>query len=279
MTQQLFEDLAADQPPSTIDVPGIVRRERRRRAFLRAGVPAAAVLAVVSAVAVLAPGGGPAPGTSTVAEPPPAEATSTAPVPGFRLVANDQTTAAATAATLRKALDTAVMQVAPGTTWLAQASAGMTPDGQPPRIVGDGPDRPADQMFSGRTGVSLEGRRGTLSLDIISVDPCTGGTLGKCPAKPASLFACGPAAQKCTASTGKDGRRQRVQTSVSLYGYVSQETNVELADGRTLMVAVNNEFIPPGQEGLKDNVAQKATPLSTAQITAIATTIGDQILP
>ena len=55
MTQQLFEDLTADPPPSTIDVPAIVRREKRRRSAVRVGLPVAAVLAVASAIAVLGP--------------------------------------------------------------------------------------------------------------------------------------------------------------------------------------------------------------------------------
>jgi len=84
---------------------------------------------------------------------------------------------------------------------------------------------------------------------------------------------------KCTASTRPDGRRQRVQTSASLHGFISQETNVELADGRALMIAVDNEFVPPGGNP-EHNVAQPGTaPLSPAQVTTIATTIGDQILP
>lgn len=294
MTQQLFDDLTAEQPPSTIDVPGIVRQEKRRRTFVRAGVPAAAVLAVVSAVAVLAPDGGPAPGPSTVAGPPPASHSASAAAPGFRLVANDKATAAATATTLRAALDTAVRQAAPGTAWLAQATATKTPDGQPPLlqsvqvglIVRDGPARPGEQiqMFTGQTGVSLAGRRGTLSLhvDAPSSAPCTDGKPATCQIEAdlrEGLLTCLPAAPKCTASTGKDGRRQRVQTSTSPGGYLNQETTVELADGRALTIAVNNEFLPPGKKGSTDNVAQSATPLSPAQVTAIATTIGDRILP
>jgi hypothetical protein len=291
MTQQLFDDLTADPPPSTIDVPGIVRREKRRRSVVRIGVPLAAVLAVASAIAVLGPGSRPAPGPSAVAGPPSAGSATAAPVPGFRLVANDQAAAAATAKTLRAALDAAVQRAAPGATWLAQGlTKTVTPDGQPPRIFGDDLKNPTDQMFSGTTGISLDGRRGTLSLNIISINPCTGGTLAKCPAEHGSpealrrdmengLYACQRAAQKCTASTGRDGRRQRVQTSVSLGGFVSQETTVELADGRALMLTVDNQFFPPGGSDNHDNVAQSATPLSPAQVTAAATTIGDQILP
>ena len=47
-------------------------------------------------------------------------------------------------------------------------------------------------------------------------------------------------------STAANGRRQRVQTSVSSGGFVSQETNVEPADGRALLLFVDNEFIAPG---------------------------------
>jgi hypothetical protein len=68
-----------------------------------------------------------------------------------------------------------------------------------------------------------------------------------------------------------------VQTSVSLGGLVSRETTVELADGRALMLTVDNQFIAPSHSA-KNPVAQRATPLSPAQVTAIATTIGDQIL-
>jgi hypothetical protein len=291
MTQQLFEDLTADPPPSTVDVPGIIRREKRRRTAVRVGGPTVAILAVASAVAVLAPGGAPAPGPSALTGPPSAGPTVAAPIPGFRLVASDRAATAATAKTLRAALDAAVRRAAPGTTWLAQGlTKTVTPDGQPPRIFGDDLKRPTDQMFTGTTGIALDGRRGTLGLQIISINPCTGGSLAKCPAEHGSpesmrqamatgLYACQPAARKCTASTGKDGRRQRVQTSVSLGGFVSQETNVELADGRALMLTVDNQFIAPGSRDNSDDVAQSRTPLSPAQVTAIATTIGDQILP
>jgi hypothetical protein len=291
MTQQLFDDLTADPPPSTVDVPGIIRREKRRRTVVRAGGPVAGVLAVASAIAVLAPGSGPVPGPSAVTGPPSAGSAAPVPVPGFRLAASDRAATAATARTLRAALDAAVQRAAPGATWLAQGlTKTVTPDGQPPRILGDDLNRPTDQMFSGTTGISLDGRRGTLSLNIISINPCTGGTLAKCPTEYGSpealrrdmekgLYACQPAAQKCTASTGIHGRRQRVQTSVSLGGFVSQETTVELADGRALMLTVDNQFSPPGSSDNNDNVAQSATPLSPAQVTATATTIGDQILP
>lgn len=294
MTQQLFDDLTADPPPSTIDVPGIIRREKRRRGAVRVGVPLAAVLAMASAIAVLGPGSKPTPGPSAVAGPPSAGSTGSAaaaPAPGFRLVANDQVAAAATAKTLRAALGAAVQRAAPGAAWLAQGlTKTVTPNGQPPRIVGDDLKNPTDQMFSGTTGISLAGRRGTLSLNIISINPCTGGALAKCPAQHGSpeamrremakgLYACQPAAQKCTASTGAGGRRQRVQTTVSLGGFVSQETTVELADGRALMLTVDNQFIAPGSSSNRNDVAQSAPPLSPAQVTATATTIGDQILP
>jgi hypothetical protein len=294
MTQQLFDDLTTDPPPSTVDVPGIVRREKRRRTVVRAGVPAAAVLAVASVIVALNSGNGPVSGPSAVSVPSamvgPSSAAA-APVPGFRLVASDQAATAATAETLRKALDAAVHRAAPDATWLAQGlTKTVTPDGQPPRIVGDDLKNPTDQMFSGTTGISVDGRRGTLSLQIISIDPCTGGALAKCPAghenpeavrqdMEKGLYACQPAAQTCTASTRPDGRRQRVQTSVSLGGFVSQETTVELADGRALMLTVDNQFIPPGSSDNSHDVAQSATPLSPDQVTATATTIGDQILP
>jgi hypothetical protein len=291
MTQQLFDDLTMDPPPSTVDVASIVRREKRRRTVVRAGVPAAAVLAVAAAIAALGPGGGPVPGPSAVAGPPSTGSAPASPAPGFRLAASDRAATAATAKTLRAALDAAVQRAAPGATWLAQGlTKTVTPDGQPPRIVGDDLKRPTDQMFSGTTGISLDGRRGTLGLNIISINPCTGGTLAKCPTEhndpqalrremEKGLYACQPAAQKCTASTAANGRRQRVQTSVSLGGFVSQETTVELADGRALMLTVDNQFIPPGSGDNHSDVAQSATPLSPAQVTATAITIGDQILP
>jgi hypothetical protein len=292
MTQQLFEDLTADAPPSTVDVPGIVRREKRRRTVVRVGMPAAAVLAVASAIAVLAPGGAPRPAPSAVAEPPSAgTTTAVAPTPGFRLVANNKAAAVATAATLRSALDAAVRKVAPGATWLKLGlTVEFTPDGQPPRIFSDDLKRPTDQMFTGTTGISLDGKRGTLGLNIISINPCTGGALTKCPSEHASpaelrkqmlkvLFACQPAAAKCAATTGRDGRRQRVQTSPTEDGFVSQETTVELADGRALMLTVDNQFIAPEAKDNSNSVAQSTTPLSPTQVTAAATAIGDQILP
>ena len=291
MTQQLFDDLTADAPPSTVDVRGIIRRERRRRAFVRAGVPGLAVLAAASAVAVLGhgPASAPAPGPAVVAAAP---SISASPPTGFRLVASNKAAAAATAESLRAALDAAVRKAAPGATWLSRGNTGFdTPNGQPPRITGDGLTRTVDQMFTGTTGLGFDGRKGKLSINIISMDQCTGGALTKCAGDQKSpkerqkdlqegLFACQPkAVLKCTASTGPDGRRQRVQTSTSLHGFVSQETNVELADGRALMIAVDNEFVPPGGDPKNDIPQPGVTPLSPAQVTTIATTIGDQILP
>jgi hypothetical protein len=287
MTQQLFEELTADSPPSTVDLPGIIRREKRRRTLVRAGGSGAVLLAVVSAIAVLGPDRTPAP--PVLASPSTAE--SAAPVvPGFRLVATDRAATAATAKTLRAALDAAVHKAAPGATWLTQGPAETaTPNGQPPRVIGDDLKRPTDQMFWGQTGIALDGRRGTLSIGIASMNPCTGGRLAKCP--PGSkdpetlrrdmatgLYACQPAPEKCTASIRPNGRRQRVQKMVSLGGFVSQETNVELADGRALMIFVDNQFRTPVPAD-KVFVPQPTTPLSPAQITAIATAIGDQILP
>ena len=292
MTQHLFEDLTADAPPSTVDVPGIVRREKRRRTIVRVGTPAVAILAVASAIAVLAPGGAPTPAPSAVAEPPAAgTATPVAPATGFRLVANNKAAAATTATTLRSTLDGAVHKVAPSATWLKLGlTPEFTPDGQPPRIFGDDLTRPTDKMFTGMTGISLDGKRGTLGLMIISINPCTGGSLAKCPSEHANpaelrkqmlkgLFACQPAAEKCAATTGDNGRRQRVQTSPNEDGFISQETTVELADGRALMLTVDNQFIKPDAKDNSNSVAQSTTPLSQAQVTAIATAIGDQILP
>jgi hypothetical protein len=290
MTQQLFAELTANPPPSTVDVPSIIRREKRRRAVTRTSVPLALVLALVSATAVLIPGGEPggdltAGGPKPSAKPQATESAGT--LPGFRLAASNQAAIAATAKTLRAALDAAVHQTAPGATWLAQGlTRTSTPNGQPPRIFGDDLKNPTDQMFTGTTGIALDGRHGTLSLNIVSINPCTGGSLAKCPAGQGSppdmakgLFACQPAAQKCTASAGSNGRRQRVQTTTSLGGFVSQETNVELADGRALMLTVDNQFIPPGRTNNHNDVAQSTTPLSPAQVSSIAATIGNQILP
>ncbi len=83
---------------------------------------------------------------------------------------------------------------------------------------------------------------------------------------------------ECSATTGADGRRRRVQTTLGLGGFVSQETTVELADGRALMLTVDNQFIAPGRTSNHDDVAQSTPPWSPAQVTATATTIGDLIL-
>lgn len=290
MTQQLFDQLAAGSPPSTVDVPAIIRREKRRRMVLRFGGSVAIALAAAGALVILGPDR-----AATFVPPVAAVPSFAAPAPpatGFRLVADDWDTAAATAASLRAALDAAVHRSAPGAIWLAQGRTGLvTPDGEPPRLIDDDLKRPADQMFWGATGIGLEGRRGTLTLSIVSMNPCTGGRLAnRCPDEhkdPETLrrdmartvFACQPAAQKCTASTRPDGRRQRVQgMSSPRGGFISQATNIELADGRALMILVDNTFIAPSRRN-ETTIAQHATPLTAAQITAIATAIGDQILP
>ncbi|GIF23204.1 hypothetical protein BJ973_000440 [Actinoplanes tereljensis] len=278
MTQQLFEDLTADAPPSTIDVAGIVRSEKRRRTLVRVGVPVAAIAVLATAFAVISPAAPAPPVTFS------AQATAPAPAPGFRLVATNRATRAATAASLRKAMGDAVRATAPDAKWLAQGDpAYSTPDGQPPLITGDGVQRTQDQMFFGGTGISLDGRRGTIRLSVIAVNPCNGGTLSKCGTDPKILnpdtyFKCYPSPEECTESKGTDGRRQRVRTTTSLHGFVGHEATVELADKRTLLVFVDNEFIVPGTDP-DNSVAQPEAPLSLLQIGAVATAIGDQILP
>jgi hypothetical protein len=278
MTQQLFDDLTADAPPSTVDVHGIIRRERRRRTLVRAALPAVAVLAAAGTFAAFAPGAGTAPVTTATAATTAPATTSPAAAPGFRLVAADQ----ATAASLRAALDAAVHRTAPGATWLTQGlTRDATPDGQPPRIAGDDPKAGTGQMFTGSTGLAVDGRRGTLSLSIINLASCTPSAVGKCstPKDMAiGLYSCRPAAKDCTASTGADGRRQRVQTMESLGGFLSRETTVELADGRALLLTVDNQFIAPGATSTAGDVAQPATPLTPAQVSTIATTVGGQII-
>lgn len=282
MTQQLFEDLTADAPPSTVDVAGIVRREKRRRSLVRGGVPVAAVAVVATAYAVINPA---APAPPVAAEPAASLAPATTTAPGFRLVASDQQAKAATAASLRTALDDAVRKTAPGATWLAQGDpAYSTLNGQPPLITGDGVQRTQDQMFFGGTGIGLDGRRGTIRLSIIAVDPCNGGTFSKCGADPKhdltpdTFLKCSPSPEKCTESKGTDGRRRRVRTTTSKAGFVGNEATVELADKRALQIFVDNEFVVPGTAP-GNSVAQPEAPLSPAQVEAVATAIGDRILP
>ncbi|MEU4557799.1 hypothetical protein AB0F72_05395 [Actinoplanes sp. NPDC023936] len=283
MGKQLFDEVIGTPPPSRVDVAAIVRRERHRRTALRAAGAATAVLAVVVSAGMLQQVRGPQ------SEAPQAQASSSVVTPhGFRLAAEDRRSAEATAATLRGVLDEAVHRVVPQATWFRQDVDGHPPaDGEPPVLIGSEKTAKADQPFAGGTGIAATGRRGVLTLQVLSTRPCADPSNPKCAQENENpeleqqrrdelLLTCQPPVKDCADGTGVDGRRYLAQTVPGDGGEVTHEARLQLADRRVLTLRVSN-LVAAG--GGKAGVAQAGTPVSRDQLGEVAALVGARILP
>lgn len=262
MSHQLFDELIGNPPPARVDVPGIVRRERRARAARRLGGSLAAVLALTLAggVAVQARQSG---GGST---PPPVAATASADT-RFRLVFDTEETADATARRLSQELDRALREVAPGATWFwmpDHLGEAPKPDGQPPRFTHNG----TSDLVNGTSGVSYQGRRGALGM---SISPDRGGpdeTGFHWPCRlPPDIQEDKRYHRECTEGTTPSGARTKTVTYTGRRQQsVQHVVSVQLPDNRVLEVSVLNMV------GVDESAApaQPESPLSREQVTAIA---------
>ncbi|GAA2388355.1 hypothetical protein Cme02nite_23360 [Catellatospora methionotrophica] len=250
MTRQLFDEVIGEVPAPAVDVDRIIRRERRGAAARRFGLASTGGLALLAVGAlVLGQGLAGAPTPTTV----PATSDATPAVTdGFRLVYATPEEAAQSARRISAELDRAVLAAAPDRQWLFFPSAPgdpQQPDGKPPvvRFV----DKPVAngeelQLFAGRSGIASGGRKGSLSL---YVAPHAVG---------------GPPVPVTT----------RRDESAPGGVYLSHTVSVMLADGRVLVVAVHNrsytrKLAPAFQE---------ETPLSVAQLQAIADAVAAKVL-
>ncbi|MFC4065360.1 hypothetical protein [Actinoplanes subglobosus] len=277
MSKHLFDELVADAPASTVDVPAIIRRERRRRTGLRLGGVAAVIVAVAAAGTLLIP----EPPRVPLAMPPTPEVSASTVPDGFRLVADGQESAEATARRLRSALGEAVRDVAPDAHWLRLegTDAGPAPDGQPPNFAFRGSGVPTQQVFWGAQGIEAGGRTGELSVEILSFEPCTDLTDAEC--RKQQKFKDNYRLMRERAVTCEPNEWQRSCTQGDRrIAYTTYHPNqrmlthyvvIELADGRVLQMQTFNLFA--------GSPAQKETPLTPGQLDGIATTLAARILP
>lgn len=291
MTKQLFEDVVGTPPPSTVDVPGLIGREKRRRATRRGAVTVTALAIAAAGVGLIDLPRGPADPAG-----PALQVGAAGPAqPAIRLAAEDRASAEATATALRAVLDRAVHDAVPGARWLSQNTYGNpAPDGQPPRLVGDDRAPKADQMFFGGSGVAVGADRGLLTLQVISTRPCVDPVNPKCALerdqpereqrlRERLLLTCVAAVPDCTLGTGPRGERMLMQTVSSRRAgvpatssaTVSHEVRVRLADGRVLSLTVSNTFAAAAGRA---SVRQPAPPLTRRQLTGIAGAVSGHIV-
>jgi hypothetical protein len=272
MGTQLFDQVIGELPPSTVDVTGIVRQEKRRRARQVTGVATAVVALSVASALGLSMTGGPgassppaAVGTGT------ASAGATAPDTRFALVAVTEETAAASAKRLSEALGDALRRQAPGARWIAEpgVEARDTPDGRPPILnYHAGKDeRTAHELFNGGQGLLNQGRKGSLHL---GVEPSVG--VGEDGRPRHNSLECTPSpGRTCTVTKAPSGAKMLFE-SWGDGGALTICYDMALPDGRILRILVSNTF---GAQG--GGPVQKATPLTADQLKAITIDVASRI--
>jgi hypothetical protein len=263
MSMQLFDELIGDAPPSTVDVAGIVRREKRRGVALRATsvATAAVVLAVTAAVGLTMAGGtGASSPPRAGGDPTPTVAVDTR----FALVADSEESIEATARRLSESLDAALRETAPGAGWIFEPRIpGETgPDGQPMTMSHkEGPDgKTSQELFAGAAGFRVDGRKGSMHFAIYNDDTAADGA------------ECGPKVRRCVEGTAPNGAKTRVNTVDYGNGVIVYIARVEVADGRILQLTQGNDF---GLDGAAP--PQRDTPLTGEQTLAVAVDVASQI--
>ncbi|MER7333441.1 MULTISPECIES: hypothetical protein [unclassified Micromonospora] len=261
MSHQLFDELIGTPPPARVDVPAIVRRERRARATRRLGGSLAAVLALALAGGVAAvPGQRPGPAPA----PPPVAAS---PDTRFRLVFDTEEAADTTARRLSQELDQALREVAPGATWFwmpDHVGEARKPDGQPPRFTHNG----TSDLVNGASGVSYQGRKGTLGVSIAPDRSSPDGTGFHWPCRlPPDIQEDNRYRRVCAEGATPSGGRTKSETYTGRRRQsVQHVVTVQLPGNRVLEVSVLNMV------GVDESAvpAQPESPLSQEQVTAIA---------
>jgi hypothetical protein len=272
VNQETLDQLIGVAPPSTVDVPGVIRRTRRRRRVRRAlagGSTATAVVAAIAVGAALING----PGRPPEVVPPPVAASvpatpspSVSPPPaGFVLDTATRAGQERALDWLRTALEEATVKHAPGTKWIYMPDAPgepRAPDGRPILLY-----TVADDTLRGRSGVTRDGRKGGFYLRLRPID-CAAGE----PCQP--LYECGHGVSDCQTGTTPSG--------LTIVRYVDRpggkwlfyDVDVELPGGRyALNLSAVNYF---GGDG---SPAVAPAPVFTrAQLASIATTIAEQVI-
>jgi hypothetical protein len=149
MSKTLFDEVIGTPPPSTVDVPAIVRRRRRTRTLRRVGIAVTSVVAVSAIVAAslsLAPGRGSRLGTGPATQSPDA------------IVAFGTRSPGVTPRDVSDALTQAVTTIAPDAQW--------APDGQPRVVASPTAEEGAGAMFGGAGSLTRDGisRRVAVSI-------------------------------------------------------------------------------------------------------------------
>ncbi|HWS38996.1 MAG TPA: hypothetical protein VN408_40425 [Actinoplanes sp.] len=258
MNKQLFDELVEDAPPSTVDVGGIIRREKRRRFGLRlAGIVA---IGVVAGLVVQNP----------ATSPPAAEAG------GFRLVSDTDASVKETARQLEQALDDALRTTEPAARW-QRLFRHTAADGEPPMITGKTAADVAQQLYGGSQGVENGDRRGMLRFLISSPTPCAPGAVVQCDGEKVAAsmaeywenyFTCPANRPVCAVETLPDGRRMKTESA----GRNRHTASVELPDKRVLSVMVSNRF------AANKPLDPDGAPLTLEQTAAVARSVAGRIL-
>jgi hypothetical protein len=307
MNQHVFDEVIGEPPSSTVDVAGIVRKERRARFARRCGGAAVAAVAVLAVAAGLLTGAQHGPERVDAAPP---DAT-------FKLVLDSRESAQATAERLSAALDEAVKDAAPGAQWLAGNAYGVpTRDGQaPPIFTGDGV-RTSDQVFAGGGSLEVDGRRGALALEIMEAPVCHGSSGSTCRMpdtwrqKTAKLqqqcrelnqpnckkignpdrmrqlyeemFNC-QGAPGCTERVGPNGKKiivriesTRPPTATGPGQLTSYHVRTELPEGHVLELSVGNMV---EKEKKDTSLPQQDPPLTVDQVVSVLTAVSSKIKP
>ncbi|MEU4472576.1 hypothetical protein [Micromonospora sp. NPDC023888] len=272
MSHQLFDELIGTPPAPTVDLKGIVRRERRLRTARRIGGSVAAVLALAMAggVSVAVRDRGPDATPQAAASLPAADNR-------FRLVFDTDEAADASAKRLSQELDRALRKVAPGAKWIwmpEHLDEPRKPDGQPPTFT----HRGSPDSVGGSSGISYQGREGSLGVSI-SPDEYPdaaygpGGFHWPCQL-PQGIQEDTRYRRVCEAGTTPSGARLKTETLTGKQQRSVQHLiAIQLPGNRMLeasvlnMVGVDESAVP----------AQPNAPLSMEQLKAIVLTIADQV--
>jgi hypothetical protein len=212
---QLFDEVIGTPPPATVDLPALVRRDRRTRRARLAGLGVTGVAAAGLAVALLADGTTPA-GTPPVARPPGPVAADNR----FVLKSDTQLDAETSAKQLAAAIDTAVRKAVPDATW--QQGPAVT--------VMDNADR---KGWHGHGSLRTPTTRGDLTIMALSL-PEPGAKTDKPPLRVSCDGEAG-----CTPGTTADGKP--IVTIAGTSGAARWlEVRVGLPANRLLTISVTN---------------------------------------
>ncbi|SHN20646.1 hypothetical protein [Cryptosporangium aurantiacum] len=229
MTQQMFDDLIGEPPPSTVDVDRIVRRVRRVRMMQRSALAFIVVALVATGASYFQ--------TGTQSAAPPVAADTR-----FRLVVDTEKAAEASGARLSEAYDEALQKAAPGFRWR---------EGHPPVIS----DREAKDLFTVTGSIDYQGRSGLLLLRVEGpYDP------GPCKASPAQCAEVRDAVENdavrsltctkdgdCVSRKGPQGQAMTVRHWRFSAEADYTEVRIALPEKRVLILEAHNQVLTKDQ--------------------------------